>query len=45
MPEAVSRGGMADMRVSYDRLGLPFETYQQWVATGAHLPSVKPVAH
>jgi hypothetical protein len=24
---------------------LPFETYKQWVATGAHLPSVKPVAH
>ena len=44
MPEAVSRGADGYMRVSYDRLGLPFETYQQWVATGAHLPSVKPVA-
>ena len=29
------------MRVSYDLLGLPFETYKQWLATGAHLPSVK----
>ena len=45
MPEAVSRGADGYMRVSYDRLGLPFETYQQWVATGAHLPSVKPAVH
>jgi hypothetical protein len=44
-PEAVSYGGDGYLRVSYDLLGLPFETYQQWVATGAHLPSVKPVAH
>ena len=45
MPEAVMRGADGYMRVSYDLLGLPFETYKQWVATGAHLPSVKPVAH
>ena len=45
MPEAVIRGADGYMRVSYDRLGLPFETYAQWVATGAHLPSVKPAAH
>jgi Chaperone of endosialidase len=45
MPEAVSRGADGYMRVSYDRLGLPFETHQQWVATGAHLPNVKPAAH
>ena len=45
MPEAVSRGADGYMRVSYNRLGLPFETYQQWVATGAHLPSVKPAVH
>ena len=45
MPEAVTRGADGYMRVSYDRLGLPFETYDQWVATGAHLPSVKPAAH
>ena len=45
MPEAVTRGADGYMRVSYDLLGLPFETYEQWVATGAHLPSVKPAAH
>ena len=44
-PEAVTRGLQGYMRVSYDRLGLPFETYDQWVASGAHLPSVKPTAH
>ena len=44
-PEAVSRGADGYLRVSYDLLGLPFETYQQWIATGAHLPNVKPTAH
>jgi hypothetical protein len=45
MPEAVTRGRDGYMRVSYDRLGLPFETYDQWVATGAHLPSAMAPAH
>ena len=45
MPEAVTRGADGYLRVSYDLLGVLFETYQQWVETGAHLPSVKPVAH
>jgi Chaperone of endosialidase len=45
VPEAVTHGADGYMQVSYDRLGLPFETYDQWVASGAHLPSVKPVAH
>ena len=44
-PEAVTLGADGYLRVSYDLLGLPFETYKQWIATGAHLPSVKPVAH
>jgi hypothetical protein len=44
-PQAVTRGSDGYMRVSYELLGLPFETYKQWVATGAHLPSAKPVAH
>ena len=45
MPEAVTRGADGYMRVSYDQLGLPFETYKQWLASGAHLPSVTPAAH
>ena len=44
-PEAVTRSADGYMRVSYDLLGLPFETYNQWLASGAHLPSVKPAAH
>ena len=45
MPEAVTRGPDGYLRVSYDRLGLPFETYDQWVATGAHLPSAATAPH
>ena len=44
-PDAVTRGPDGYMRVFYDRLGLPFETYDQWVASGAHLPIVKPAEH
>ena len=44
-PEAVTRDGDGYMRVSYEKLGLPFETYERWIATGPHLPSVKPAAH
>jgi hypothetical protein len=44
-PEAVTLGADGCMRVSYDLLGLPFETYTQWISTGARLPSVKPAAH
>ena len=44
-PQAVTLDGDGYLRVSYDRLGLPFETYRQWIAAGAHLPPVKPVAH
>ena len=45
MPEAVTRGADGYLLVSYDMLGLPFETYGQWAVSGAHLPSVKPVGH
>ena len=44
-PEAVTLGADGYFRVNYDLLGLPFETYNQWVADGAHLPSVEPVKH
>ena len=40
MPEAVTRGADGYLRVSYDLLGVPFETYRQWVIDGAHLPRV-----
>jgi hypothetical protein len=44
-PEAVARGADGFLRVSYEKLGLPFETYAQWVASGARLPSLRPAAH
>ena len=44
-PQAVTVGADGYFRVNYDLLGLPFETYKQWVITGAHLPSLNPVAH
>jgi hypothetical protein len=44
-PGAVTVGADGYYRVDYDLMGLPFETYKQWVDTGAHLPSVSPVAH
>jgi hypothetical protein len=43
MPAAVLRGGDGYLRVFYDKLGLKFETYDQWTASGAHVPAGTPV--
>jgi hypothetical protein len=40
-PAAVTRGSDGYLRVFYDKLGLAFETYEHWVASGARLPSTK----
>lgn len=40
MPEAVKRGRDGYLRVFYDRLGLKFETYDHWMASGAQVPRV-----
>ncbi len=45
MPAAVLRGSDGYLRVFYDKLGLKFETYKQWVASGAHVPAGAPVEH
>jgi hypothetical protein len=45
VPEAVVRGGDGYLRVSYDRLGLQFQTYDQWVASGARVPTGASVRH
>jgi len=39
MPDAVSRGYDGYLRVSYDRLGLKLQTYDQWIASGARIPA------
>ena len=38
MPEAVERGRDGYLRVYYDKLGLRFQTYRQWTASGAQIP-------
>jgi hypothetical protein len=45
MPGAVVRGNDGYLRVSYDRLGLQFQTYDQWIASGARVPAGAPVEH
>jgi hypothetical protein len=37
-PEAVTRGRDGYLRVYYDKLGVKFQTYQQWIASGAQAP-------
>jgi Protein of unknown function (DUF3300)/Chaperone of endosialidase len=38
MPEAVMRGQDGYLTVSYERLGLKFQTYDRWLTSGARLP-------
>jgi hypothetical protein len=38
MPQAVTRGRDGYLMVSYGKLGVPFETYDRWVASGAQIP-------
>ena len=45
MPAAVLRGSDGYLRVFYDKLGLPFETYDRWIASGAHIPAVEQALH
>lgn len=44
MPAAVLQGSDGYLRVRYEKLGLRFETYHQWLSSGARLPPVAPVA-
>jgi hypothetical protein len=44
-PDAVIRGHDGYLRVYYEKLGLPFQTYDQWLATGARIPSAAPQLH
>jgi hypothetical protein len=38
-PDAVTRGHDGYLRVFYDKLGLKFQTYSQWLASGAQVPA------
>jgi hypothetical protein len=45
MPEAVTQGADGKLRVFYDKVGVKFETYGQWLHSGAHVPAGAPVSH
>jgi hypothetical protein len=45
MPQAVIRGDDGYLRVFYDKLGVKFQTYEQWIASGARVPAGVPVSH
>jgi hypothetical protein len=38
IPEAIVRGRDGYFRVLYDKIGLPFQSYEQWLASGARIP-------
>jgi Protein of unknown function (DUF3300) len=40
MPKAVVRDRDGYLEVLYDRLGVKFETYDHWIASGARIPTV-----
>jgi len=39
-PDAVTRGSDGYLRVDYERLGLKFRSYDDWIASGAALPRI-----
>jgi hypothetical protein len=44
-PDAVVRGSDGYLRVFYDKLGLEFMTYKQWIASGSRIPSTASGSH
>ena len=44
-PDAVTRGRDGYLRVYYDKVGVKFQTYEQWIASGARVPAGVPVSH
>ena len=45
MPEAVERGSDGYLRVNYGKLGLKFQTYDGWIASGARIPVTASATH
>ena len=39
VPRAVTRGRDGYLRVNYDRLGIKFESYREWIGSGAKIPA------
>jgi hypothetical protein len=42
MPQAVVRSPDGYLRVNYDKLGVKFESYRQWIGSGAQIPGGAP---
>jgi len=45
VPEAVVRGRDGYLLVFYDKLGLKLQTYEQWIAAGARVPTISRIRH
>ena len=45
MPAAVMRGQDGYLRVDYDKLGLKFQTYHEWLGSGVRRSAATVVAH
>jgi Chaperone of endosialidase len=45
MPQAVARGRDGYLLVFYDRLGVKFQSYDRWIASGARVPAATALAH
>ena len=45
MPQVVARGSDGYLLVRYDKLGVKFQTYEQWLASGARVPAGAPLRH
>jgi hypothetical protein len=39
VPQAVTRGSDGYLRVYYEKLGLKFRSYSDWLAGGARIPA------
>jgi len=45
VPSAVVRGRDGYLRVHYEKLGVKFQTYEHWIASGARVPAAVPASH
>ena len=41
MPDAVVRGADGYWKVRYEKLGLRFQTYEQWLTAGSRIPEIR----
>ena len=44
-PKAVVRDRDGTLRVFYEKLGVRFQTYEEWIASGARVPTAARASH